>query len=101
MKIIQDPSVYGFRAETGLFIPLENFSLLRGLLKSMRRNVQRELCKASSKYEHYKDIHESGEAASRQCTLMDRWGEKSLSLEGFEVTLAELESLLAKKGGAL
>ena len=101
MKIIQDPSVSGFKAKTGLFISVEDFSLLRGLLKSIRKNVQREACKASAKYEHYKDIHEYGEATSRQCTLMDEWEEKLLTLEGIDNTLAELESLLAKKGGAL
>lgn len=99
MKIIQDPSVYGFKAKTGLFVPIGDFSLFPGLLKSIRIKVQREADKASYMYGHYKDIHEFGDATSRQCTLMDKWEDKLQTLEGFVNTLAELQSLLAKKGG--
>jgi len=73
MKIVQDPSVYGFKAETGLFIPAGDISLFPGLLKSIRIKVQREADKVSRMYEHYKDIHESGYATSRECTLMNKW----------------------------
>ena len=99
MKIVQDPSVYGFKAKTGLFIPIGDFSLFPGLLKSIRTKVQREADKASYMYEHYKDIHEFGDATSRQCTLMDKWEEKLQTLEGFVNTLAEFQSFFTKKGG--
>ncbi len=99
MKIIQDPSVYGFKAETGLFIPIGDFSLFPGLLKSIRIKVQREADKASYMYEHYKDIHEAGDATSRQCTLKDKWEVKSQTLEGFINTLAEFQFFLQRKGG--
>lgn len=99
MKIVQDPSVYGFKAETGLFIPAGDISLFPGLLKSIRIKVQREADKVSRMYEHYKDIHESGFATSRECTLMNKWEEKLQTLEGFINTLAEFQSFLEQKGG--
>lgn len=99
MKIIQDPSVYGYKADTGLFIPAGDFSLLPGLLKSIRTKVQRTANNASYMYEYYKDIRDSGEATSRQCTLMDKWGEKSRTLESIVNTLTEFHSFLDKKGG--
>lgn len=99
MKIIQDTSVYGFKAKTGLFIPFEDFILLPRLLKSIRMQVQRELDKASSMYERYKGLHESGEASSRQCTAMDKWEDKTRVIERHNNTLIELESILEKKGG--
>ena len=99
MKIVQDPSVYGFKAETGLFIPAGDISLFPGLLMSIRIKVQREAEKVSRMYEHYKDIHESGCATSRECTLMNKWEDKLQTLEGFINTLAEFQSLLEKKGG--
>lgn len=99
MKIVQDPSVYGFKAETGLFIPAGDISLFPGLLKAIRIKVQREADKVSRMYEHYKDIHESGFATSRECTLMNKWEEKLQTLEGFINTLAEFQSFLEQKGG--
>lgn len=99
MKILQDPSVYGFKAETGLFIPMREFSLLPGLLRSIRTKVERNINKASHMYRHYKDIHDSGDATSRQCTLMDKWGNKLEELEGIINTLTEFQSFLDKKGG--
>ncbi|ATV26381.1 hypothetical protein [Prevotella intermedia] len=97
MKIVQDPSVYGYKAETGLFIPTGDFSLLPGLLKSIRSKVQRKANKASYMYERYKDIHESGDATSRQCTLMDKWRDNSQNLEGIINTLTEFQSFLERK----
>ena len=99
MKILQDPSVYGFKAETGLFIPMGEFSLLPGLLKSIRTKVERNIKNASHMYRHYKDIHDSGEATTRQCTLMDKWGNKLEELEEIINTLREFQSFLDKKGG--
>ena len=99
MKILQDPSVYGFKAETGLFIPMGEFSLLLGLLKSIRTKVKRNINKASHIYRHYKDIHDSGEATSRQCSLMDKWGNNLEELERIINTLTEFQSFLDKKGG--
>ena len=99
MKILQDPSVYGFKAETGLFIPMGEFSLLPGLLNSIRTKVERKINNASHMYRHYKDIHDSGEATSRQCTLMDKWRNNLEELERIINTLTEFQSFLDKKGG--
>lgn len=97
MKIITDPTVYGYHAEKGLFIPLDDFCSTPGLIKSLRDNVKRQLTKATSYLEYYRGIHEAGEASSRQQTAMDRWGDRVNNLKGFDKTLSEVKKIIDLK----
>ena len=60
--------------------PGENWPVLAltqhevGLIKDILKGKTRK--DISSKYEKYKDIHESGEATERQCDLMDKYEEQ-------------------------
>lgn len=97
MKIITDPAVYDYHAEKGLFIPLDDFCSTPGLIKSLRDNVKRQLTKATSYLEYYRDIHEAGEASARQQTAMDRWGDRVNNLKGFDKTLSEVKKIIDLK----
>lgn len=97
MKIITDPTVYGYHAEKGLFIPLDDFCSTPGLIKSLRDNVKRQLTKATSYLGYYRGIHEAGEASSRQQTAMDRWGDRVNNLKGFDKTLSEVKKIIDLK----
>ena len=97
MKIITDPTVYGYHAEKGLFIPLDDFCSTPGLIKSLRDNVKRQLKKATSYLDYYRGIHEAGEASSRQQTAMDRWGDRVNNLKGFDKTLSEVKKIIDLK----
>ena len=97
MKIITDPTVYGYLAEKGLFIPLDDFCSTPGLIKSLRDNVKRQLTKATSYLDYYRGIHEAGEASSRQQTAMDRWGDRVNNLKGFDKTLSEVKKIIDLK----
>lgn len=97
MKIITDPTVYGYHAEKGLFIPLDDFCSTPGLIKSLRDNVKRQLTKATSYLEYYRGVHEAGEASSRQQTAMDRWGDRVNNLKGFDKTLSEVKKIIDLK----
>nr|DAF64819.1 MAG TPA: hypothetical protein [Siphoviridae sp. ctyU16] len=97
MKIITDPTVYGYHAEKGLFIPLDDFCSTPGLIKSLRDNVKRQLTKATSYLDYYRGIHEAGEASSRQQTAMDRWGDRVNNLKGFDKTLSEVKKIIDLK----
>ena len=97
MKIITDPTVYGYHAEKGLFIPLDDFCSTPGLIKSLRDNVKRQLTTATSSLDYYRGIHEAGEASSRQQTAMDRWGDRVNNLKGFDKTLSEVKKIIDLK----
>ena len=97
MKIITDPTVYGYHAEKGLFIPLDDFCSTPGLIKSLRDNVKRQLTKATSYLDYYRVIHEACEASSRQQTAMDRWGDRVNNLKGFDKTLSEVKKIIDLK----
>ena len=97
MKIITDPTVYGYHAEKGLFIPLDDFCSTPGLIKSLRDNVKRQLTKATSYLDYYRGIHEAGEASSRQQTAMDRWGDRVNNLKGVDKTLSEVKKIIDLK----
>jgi len=97
MKIITDPTVYGYHAEKGLFIPLDDFCSAPGLIKSLRDNVKRQLTKATSYLEYYRGVHDAGEASSRQQTAMDRWGDRVNNLKGFDKTLSEVKKIIDLK----
>lgn len=97
MKIITDPGVYGYHAEKGLFIPLDDFCSTPGLINSLRDNVKRQLTKATSYLDYYRGIHEAGEASARQQTAMDRWGERVNNLKGFDKTLSEVKKIIDLK----
>ena len=97
MKIITDPTVYGYHAEKGLFIPLDDFCSTPGLIKSLRDNVKRQLTKATSYLDYYRGIHEAGEASSRQQTAMDRWGDRVNNLKGFDKSLSEVKKIIDLK----
>lgn len=97
MKIITDPTVYGYHAGKGLFIPLDDFCSTPGLIKSLRDNVKRQLTKATSYLDYYRGIHEAGEASSRQQTAMDRWGDRVNNLKGFDKTLSEVKKIIDLK----
>lgn len=97
MKIITAPAVYDYQAEKGLFITLDDFRSTPGLAKSLRRKVNRHLAKAINYRDYYIDLHNSGEATSRQCTAMESWKERAISLKSFDITLSEVEKLLDLK----
>ena len=97
MKIITDPTVYGYRAEKGLFIPLDDFCSTPGLIKSLRDNVKRQLTKATSYLEYYRGIHEAGEASARQQTAMDKWSERVDNLKSSYKTLSEVKKIIDLK----
>lgn len=97
MKIITDPTVYGYHAEKGLFIPLDDFCSAPGLIKSLRDNVKRQLTKETSYLEYYRGVHDAGEASSRQQTAMDRWGDRVNNLKGFDKTLSEVKKIIDLK----
>lgn len=97
MKIITDPAVYDYHAEKGLFIPLDDFCSTPGLIKSLRDNVKRQLTKAEYHLDYYKNIHDAGEASSRQQTAMDRWGDRVNNLKGFDKTLSEVKKIIDLK----
>lgn len=97
MKIITDPTVYGYHAEKGLFIPLDDFCSTPGLIKSLRDNVKRQLTKATSYLEYYRGVHEAGEASSRQQTAMDRWGDRVNNLKSSYKTLSEVKKIIDLK----
>lgn len=60
MKWIKDPDTYNSDV---LAISLYEAKIIAGLLKKARRD-------ALKRYDYYKDLHEAGEATSRQQTLM-------------------------------
>ena len=97
MKIITDPTVYGYHAEKGLFIPLNDFCLTPGLINSLRDKINRQLRKAEYHLDYYKNIHDAGEASSRQQTAMDKWGERVNNLKGFDKTLSEVKKIIDLK----
>ena len=97
MKIITDPTVYGYKAKTGLFIPMDDFCSTPGLINSLRDKIKRQLRKAEYHFYYYKNIHDAGEASSRQQTAMDRWGERVNNLKGFDKTLSEVKKIIDLK----
>ena len=96
MKIIQDPVVYGQQAQLGLFISMEDFKAFPALLVALQKKTELTLAKAESTLDYFKGIHDSGEASSRQCTLMDKWQEKCERLDFFNNTLIKVEDILEK-----
>lgn len=97
MKIITDPTVYGYKAETGLFIALDDFRATPGVIRSFRNHIERQLRKAIFHLNYYRGIHEAGEASARQQTAMDRWEERVNTLKSFERTLSEIKDLIDLK----
>ena len=97
MKIITDPTVYGYKAEKGLFITLDDFRATPGLIRSFRNHIERQLRKAIFHLNYYRGIHESGEASARQQTAMDRWSERVNTLKSFDHTLSEIKDLIDLK----
>lgn len=97
MKIITDPLTSVDHAEKGLFIPLDDFCSASVLKKSLRDNVKRQLTKAEYHLDYYKNIHDAGEASSRQQTAMDRWGDRVNNLKGFDKTLSEVKKIIDLK----
>lgn len=97
MKIITDPTIYDYHAEKGLFIPLDDFCSTPGLIKSLRDNVKRQLTKAEYHLDYYKNIHDAGEASSRQQTAMDNWEERVNNLKSSYKTLSEVKKIIDLK----
>lgn len=97
MKIITDPTVYGYKAETGLFIALDDFRATPGVIRLFRNHIERQLRKATSYLEYYRGVHEAGEASSRQQTAMDRWEERVDNLKSFYKTLSEVKKIIDLK----
>ncbi len=62
--------------EPGLFITDEEFQQCPSLFNVLERTLTREILKAEDKYEHYKGLHEIGEAKKRQIELMFDYEEK-------------------------
>ena len=97
MKIITDPAVYDYHAEKGLFIPLNDFCSTPGLINSLRDKINRQLRKAEYHLDYYKNIHDVGEASSRQQTAMDRWEERVNNLKSSYKTLSEVKKIIDLK----
>uniref|UniRef100_A0AB33JJ58 Four helix bundle protein n=1 Tax=Prevotella sp. GTC17262 TaxID=3236797 RepID=A0AB33JJ58_9BACT len=95
--MINDPETYGVTAETGLFIPFKELEYCPDILKAIRKATMSSFKKAHKRLTHFVDIHESGEATSRQCSLMLKYEDLCLELDKMLDTIESCINSIAQK----